>query len=448
MPEIDNKKMAAVGRKRRACKGNRNGGPAAVLRTNPVALLKNKAHLPPVNKGKPFSLAQFDELVHELQTHQIELEMQNEELRRSQEALMVSQSKYMNLYDFAPVGYLTIDRNGQIIEANLTAAGLLGMERRLLLRTPFHLFLAEDSDRRVLSLHFGQVLKTQGRCVCEVRIKRRKAAPFYAQLQTIAAEDGTGGYPSCFRVTVSDITDSKMVGELERSKDQLRDLTAYIQSVREEERTRISRELHDELGQLLTGLHMDLSVLKKKCGDDRELSERVKAMCKTIGRAIKTVQHVSAELRPSILDHLGLGAAIEWQSQEFTKRWGMPCNVHLSEGPLPLGKAASSALFRIFQETMTNVARHAGAKKVEVSLLREGNFATLEINDDGKGIPEKKAASPKSFGLLGIRERADHFGGTVMIRGVPNMGTTVTVKIPLGDAAEDIGTAAVLGARP
>ncbi|HYA02465.1 MAG TPA: sensor histidine kinase, partial [Syntrophobacteria bacterium] len=223
--------------------------------------------------------------------------------------------------------------------------------------------------------------------------------------------------------------------ELRNSYRQLRDLSRYLQTAREEERTRIAREIHDELGQGLTALKMDLSWLKKRLLPKPEgLHDKAASMEGLIDATIQTVQRLSGELRPGILDDLGLAAAIQWQAEEFQKRTGTPCEVTLGPEDISLDRDRSTAVFRIFQEALTNVARHAGATEVAASLEeREGNVV-LKVQDNGRGIKREETSSPTSFGLIGIGERVHSLGGKVNIIGVENKGTTIAVTIPLAAA--------------
>ncbi len=231
--------------------------------------------------------------------------------------------------------------------------------------------------------------------------------------------------------------------EIRHSYRRLRDLSLYLQTAREEERTRIAREIHDELGQGLTALKMDLSWLKKRLLPVPEgLHDKAASMEGLIDATIQTVQRLSGELRPGILDDLGLSAAIQWQAEEFQKRTGIPCEVRLGFEDFSLDRGRSTAIFRIFQEALTNVARHAAATEVTTNLeVREGN-AVLKVQDNGRGIKSEEIASPTSFGLIGIRERVHSLGGAVDIVAVENKGTTITVTVPLAatENANDKGT--------
>lgn len=221
--------------------------------------------------------------------------------------------------------------------------------------------------------------------------------------------------------------------ELRRSEENLRALAARLESVREEERTRIAREIHDELGQVLTGLKMDLTwVAKHLPSKQNALNQKIESMFDLIDETVNTVRRISSGLRPEALDQLGLAAAIEWQLRDFQMRTGIRCKLTMPEKPVNPDEERSTALFRIFQELLTNVARHANATKVEVSLRTDGQSLNLEVQDNGKGIAEEDINSPHALGLLGMRERAFPFRGRFEIRGARGKGTKATVSIPLG----------------
>ena len=233
-------------------------------------------------------------------------------------------------------------------------------------------------------------------------------------------------------ITYEDITErTRAKDELERSRQEMRNLSAHLQSVREKERTRIARELHDELGQLLTALNTDIILLNRRIPEGQpELRERVDAMSGLVDMTMNTLKRIYMDLRPGMLDHLGLPVAIEWQASEFSKRTGIPCRVAVEPEDMELDPDLSTAVFRIFQETLTNISRHAEAKRVQVSLKKAGREIRLSVKDNGKGITEEQMAKPNSYGLLGIRERVFHWGGEVKITGKKGKGTTVNGRIP------------------
>ncbi|MGH7946528.1 MAG: histidine kinase [Opitutaceae bacterium] len=220
--------------------------------------------------------------------------------------------------------------------------------------------------------------------------------------------------------------------KLRRSLDQLRALTSYLQYVREEERTRIAREVHDELGQALTGLKLDMSWLAARLARNaRPVQDKVKTMVDHIDETIQTVRRIATELRPGILDSLGLVAALEWQANEFQSRTGIPCHVRAAVDDSQLQQQFATVFFRIYQETLTNIIRHAGATRVDVRLAGEGEALVLTVKDNGRGISEEEIANTRSIGLVGMRERAMLVGGEITLQGAPGKGTTMTLRVPL-----------------
>jgi PAS domain S-box-containing protein len=224
--------------------------------------------------------------------------------------------------------------------------------------------------------------------------------------------------------------------ERKQMEEQLQALPGRVERVREEERSGIAREIHDELGQVLTGLKMDVAWVGRRLTSPEgispdELRERLDGMSELIDETINQVRRISAELRPGVLDHLGLLAACEWQAQEFQKRTGTRCAIESNLGDTHLGRDLSTAVFRIFQEALTNVARHAGATRVDVKLERTGDRLVLDVIDDGKGIKPNALKSPTSLGLLGLRERARGLGGDVMIGWHVPHGTRVSLRVPI-----------------
>jgi signal transduction histidine kinase len=227
------------------------------------------------------------------------------------------------------------------------------------------------------------------------------------------------------------------VKELKESHEQLRQLAAHLLYVREEERTNIARDIHDELGQVLAALKMDIGWLSDKYSDHKDIVAKSGSMGATVANTILSMKRICMELRPALLDHFGLGAAMEWQAEEFKKRSGIACNVVLEPHEIDVDKDQAIVLFRIFQESLTNVSKHAKATKVEASLRQEDKRIVLVIQDNGVGISREQMTKPNSFGLLGMRERLHILGGTISIKGKKQKGTTLTVTIPVSEAVAD-----------
>ena len=229
-------------------------------------------------------------------------------------------------------------------------------------------------------------------------------------------------------VTFIDITERKRAGELTR----LRELSAYLDGAREEERTRIAREIHDELGSLLVALKLDVAWLGRRV-QDAPLASKCRSMARLIEDAVENVGRIITDLRPSILDHQGLWAALEWQAREFAETAELSCDIRMDIGPQaqePDG-ARASAIFRIFQEMLSNVARHAMASAVKIRVLASAAELTIEVVDDGCGATPQAFNSAKAYGVMGMRERVGHFSGELDIDSAPGRGTAVCLRIPL-----------------
>ena len=238
------------------------------------------------------------------------------------------------------------------------------------------------------------------------------------------------------------ITERKRLeAELKKSEAELRSLAGHLELAREEERTRIAREIHDELGQMLTGFKMDLAWMEKKLsepkgGEPFALLVKVQSMFGLLHSMVQTVRRISAELRPGVLDTLGLEAAVEWQVNDFQQRTGVRCVVSGSLREDALTRPATTALFRVLQESLTNVARHARASRVAVNLEETGGKVVLQISDNGCGIGAADIRKGGTFGLLGMRERLAALGGECDICGEPGRGTIVHVSVPVSPGTE------------
>ena len=229
------------------------------------------------------------------------------------------------------------------------------------------------------------------------------------------------------------ITDSKLKEEeLRWSRETLGQLSAHRDSVREEERKSIAREIHDELGQALTALKIDVDWLSRKLPEEAGVDGKLRSMSKILAGTVDSVRRIAENLRPGMLDDLGLAAAIEWQVEQFGERTGIDCELVMNRDEFDLDDRLATCIFRIIQEALTNVARHAGADRVEVSLVEENGEIELEVSDNGRGFHE----SPKkgSYGLLGMKERVKMLGGEVAVSGSPGKGASVRVRLPTREA--------------
>lgn len=235
-----------------------------------------------------------------------------------------------------------------------------------------------------------------------------------------------------FVAVFENITERKRVeAELRESHFKLRELTAHLNLRRERERKAFARKVHDELGTSLTLLKFDLAWLKRNYPpDEKTVAERIRAMDELIHECTKTIQRITSELRPSLLDEQGLAATIEWQAKEFEKRTGISCRLEIDTATAPLSQDKAINVFRIFQESLSNVMRHACATSVVISLVKDGQHIVLRITDNGVGISDQEISSARSFGILGMEERARLCGGEFTIKGIPGKGTTISVSVP------------------
>jgi PAS domain S-box-containing protein len=332
------------------------------------------------------------------------------------------------------------DINLNLVTWSAELARIIGIEKgRIFSSHEEFLEYMHPEDRNYIKEKILQAVNSRHPSNFEFRVQGNDGHPrlILAYVDVMVDSDG---HVTGVIGTVQDITEQRHSEEkLRKSHEQFRSLSAHLQTVREEERTRIAREIHDELGQSLTAIKLEMSMahkqisrMKSKVHKD-SLLEKTDHMLKMIDSTIQTVKNISAELRPVYLD-LGVVPAIEWQSQEFQNRTGIECifKCDLDE-EIQLDRESSTVMFRILQEALTNVVRHAQAKHVSVDLSHENSHYVLKVMDNGKGIPESELTNPKSLGILGMRERAGAVKGDVLIHGNPREGTTVTVRIPEQD---------------
>lgn len=273
--------------------------------------------------------------------------------------------------------------------------------------------------------------------------RRLAAGDLRARIGRIGARDELNHLAGVFDEMAASLQmrierEERVMASLERSRQQLRRLSVYQNEVREQERIRIARDIHDQLGQSLTILKMDLSWVKRHGSmADTVMDEKIKAMAQVIEAAMESLHAVTAELRPVMLDDFGLAAAVEWQAEAFTRRSGISCHLENNGFEPDLPKELATALFRIFQETLTNILRHAKADEVVVRLERHDGKLFFQVADNGRGITVDEINAPDAFGLLGIRERLYPFGGRVEFDGSPGQGTRVTIHLPMPDEGEN-----------
>jgi two-component system, NarL family, invasion response regulator UvrY len=442
----------------------------------------------PAAEVLPALLEDLHIALEELHVAEEEQYQQNEALAAARLTAEAERQRYQELFDFAPDGYLVTDADGTIQEANRAAAILLGVPPPQLLDKPLAAFIAEE-ERQAFHACLPQLRQLECMQDWEIRLQPWAGATFPAELTVAAIRTPQGG--AGLRWMLRDISLRKQAEEalkqahstlehrveertaelqrinaqlqveiaerqraadkaqraeqaLRNSRAQLRHLATHLQNAQEQERAHIARELHDDLAQALTSLRLDVSWLTGRALTAPGVwRERLSSMEATIDAVPQTVCRIGTELRPNVLDTLGLTAAIEWQLQEIEQRTDLTCTLQKPTQESALDQARATAVFRIFQEAVTNIVRHAEASHIAVRLVQHANAVLLEVADNGKGIARRQITDRNSLGILGMRERARLWGGYVTINSTPDVGTTVTIWIPHEAAPLEEGTGAV-----
>jgi len=351
------------------------------------------------------------------------------------------ENRVQRIYAFAPLA--STFRNRQIsVVLEIPKVLALAASRRIFARNVA--LLVVSALIAVLSIWWASDVFILRRVRAMVRASRQLAAgDMSARIGKIGVRDELSHLAAVFDEMAASLQERiarevQVMASLEQSREQLRNLAAYQQEVREQEKIRIAREFHDQLGQSLTIMSMDLTWIKKHLSNrSSKIDEKISGMFNVIEDALERLHTVTAELRPVILDDFGLAAAIEWQVEEYSKRIGIECRMEPTGFEPDLPKGQATAIFRIFQEILTNIMRHAQAKEVVVKMEAGNGDLILQVRDDGRGITESEVNDPKAFGLLGIRERLFPFGGRVTFDGRPGLGTLVTVRLPISPKGEN-----------
>jgi PAS domain S-box-containing protein len=449
---------------------------AAELRHRAEARLKGQ-HVPP---PPPQTEADTKRLLHELQVHQIELELQNAELQGARNKMETLLETYTDLYDFAPVGYFSVDEQGVILEVNLTGAAFLGIERARVINQRLQGFV-DPPSRKLLLAFLKKIFASPGKHICELPLLNERGLPFWADLQAASADSANGSQKWC-RIAISDLTTLKHEEEvlhrledmaaanqklkreiLHRQKvelalkkseahyaqlfeqsrqmqEQLRHLSRQLLLTQEEERKRISRELHDEIVQTLVGINVHLASLTMKTPVNlKDLKKRITQTQRLVEKSVAIVHRFARELRPTVLDDLGLIPALESFIKDFTKRTKIRIRFTAFAGVEQLNSTQRTVLYRVAQSALANVDKHAHANEAEVSIRKLQGSILLEIHDNGKSFEMERvlfAKRHKRLGLLGSRERVEMVGGKFGVESAPGHGTTISAEIPIIDGSK------------
>jgi len=349
---------------------------------------------------------------------------------RAERAAILANTELTQIFDTAADAMRVVDRNFNMLRVNETFSALSGIAKEEAVGKKCHeVFWGPLCHTKDCPLN--RILGNMDCVECDSE-KVRKDGVKIPCIVTATPFRGPEGELIGIVEDFKDISErKKSEQELMQSHERLRDLASHLQVVREEERALIAREIHDELGQALTALKMDVHWLRHRLsGEKQPLIDKTNVMSKLIDRTVQSVRRIYAELRPGLLDDFGLSAAIEWETEEFSKRTDIECEILSDPKDMILPQGLSTAIFRIFQETLTNITRHANATKVRIILTKNTDSLEMRVSDNGKGIEEQEISEPKSFGIIGMRERAHYLGGTLSISG-NSSGTTVKVTIPV-----------------
>lgn len=362
----------------------------------------------------------------------------------AEKALLQAEERYRGLFEYAPVMYV-ITRNDDglpiILNCNQLFADTLCYPRDKLIGRSLLEFYTPDSKHKLLSGGYERAMADTFHAE-ERQLVTRAGGVVNTQLHTKPEFDSTGAVVGT-RAMFVDISLRKQVEDrLRETGMQLRKLAQHIEAVREEERTRVAREVHDDLGQMLTALHMDVGWLDRHVpAADAAIQQKLDSMADLIATVIKSVQRIAAELRPGMLDTLGLVAAVQWQLEQFGERAEIDCKLEADfEDDRSLDRDLATVLFRILQEALTNVARHAQASELRVELSKEAEHIRMTVADNGVGLDPAVLSDPHSFGLIGMRERVHPWHGRLEIHSAPNQGTTIDIAIPFHHQAEESST--------
>ena len=323
---------------------------------------------------------------------------------------------------------VVVDKDRRIVDFNKAACETFGYSKEEIIGKHVHILYFNNEEGLYIS---SQIVKN-GMFIGEIQNIRKNGEVFTSFLSSAVMRDENGEIVGIVGNS-RDITGQKQSeAEIRASQEQLRALTEYLHQVREKERTFIAREIHDELGQALTALKMDVSWIERNLPEKSELlPEKIKSMSEIIDGTLKTTKEMVYELRPTILDDFGLEAALEWHAKEFQNRTEITCEIHTELKGLTLEQNRSTTIFRIFQESLTNVARHSNATRVKANVKEDNGNLVLRVEDNGKGITEEQINDSKSFGLFGMRERLILLKGKLKISSVKDKGTKVVATVPL-----------------
>jgi PAS domain S-box-containing protein len=374
---------------------------------------------------KSLTSGEMRELVHELQVHKVELQIQNAQLRETQLAAEESREQYRRLYDSAPIGYLTLDSGGMILQANLAASSLLRIPSSRLISQNLSRFVARwHQDRWHLARR--AIVKGRDSTTLELDLMLSDSSVVHAQLTGASGAEQVAER-GAIHLALLDVT------ELRKTERALRKAAAAVSLVEQQERQKLASDLHDDVGQLLSLVSLKLRALGDALGGEPDL--RIRELAEILAATRQRVSSLSFQLSPPLLQDVGLVAAASWLAEDLERSYGLVVRVPDQE-ELPLDEATRITLFRAMRELLLNVAKHAGVREARVRIWSEGGMARIAVEDGGIGFnPE---APQHGFGLLALRERFSQLGGSLSIASIAGRGTTVVASLPLNSGTADV----------
>lgn len=346
------------------------------------------------------------------------------ERKNAEEKLIKSELNYRSLFEQASDTIFIVGPNFRYIDINESGCKLTGYTKEEFVKlTPLDLIFDEELEQNSITL---EALETMEIVQYESRLKKKDGGAVATEVTAKMLDDRR------VIVFIRDITERKRTAqEILLKNEELSALTEHLNDVREDERMEISRDIHDELGQLLACIKIDAKWLSKRISGDSEMSPKMDEMLQLIDDSISQIRKIATELRPEILDNLGLVNTIEWKAEKFFKRTGIPCTLHIECSEVNVSPRISVNIFRIIQESLFNISKHAEATEVKIQLKLENEQSIFLVSDNGKGIDFEANKARKSFGIIGMRERATIIGGQLQIRANKGKGTTIELKVPV-----------------
>jgi PAS domain S-box-containing protein len=350
-------------------------------------------------------------------------------VKKAEESLINSEQKYKLLFNENPLPmWILLEDTGRFLDANSSAVNYYGYSKEEFLEMPI-INLHPKND---IAYQAWKKKTDEEKLTAEMNWEHQKKDGTIIKVNIISSKIQYQGQNATLSLA-NDITANYLAEEsLQKSKQAFKELAAHLETIRENERTHMAREIHDELGQQLTGLKMDISWINKKIITDEPLvKQKMKDTIDLIDKTVITVRRIATQLRPSILDDLGLIEAMEWQSEEFSKRSEIKSIFKTNMSHVKVSQEIATGVFRIFQESLTNVSRHSKASEVNTVFKIEDNVLTLSIEDNGIGFKDDNIKNKKTLGLLGMKERVSLINGTYLINGNTGLGTSVLITVPL-----------------